>query len=84
MLAIAQRSALFIQSGSRLNAATLEVESLGGNLINLHNDPGEATDLAGEHSEILQKIQARFLESRTEARTFPPVTHPTGIQDYVR
>lgn len=53
-------------------------------LYNLRDDPAEKTDLAEKHPEILAKIQARFADSRTEERAFPPEDHKTGIRDYVR
>ena len=52
-------------------------------LYNLRDDPGEQSNLASKHTEIVQKIEARMKAVRTPARAYERGYRP-GAADYVR
>ena len=52
-------------------------------LYNLKDDPGEQSNLASQHAEIMKKIEARMKAARTPGRAYERGYRP-GAADYVR
>ena len=52
-------------------------------LYNLKDDPGEKSNVASKHAEIVQQIEARMKAARTPARAYERGYRP-GAADYVR
>jgi hypothetical protein len=38
-------------------------------LYDLNNDPGESTDVAGEHPEVVKQLAANLEKARSDGRT---------------